>query len=89
MQLYEKPLPSGKTGNYTLTPDPSWLGAEAILTQSATVNGGATVDSVSQSGGIIQVFLTGITVGRWEIEFNWSTATRSDCYSAYFDVIDC
>ena len=89
-QLYEKPLPVGKTGNYTLTVDSAWLDGEPITSQSATVDsGGATVGITVADGNVIQTYLTGVTVGRHEVEFQWATATRSDCLSVFVDVVEC
>lgn len=89
-QLYQKPLPVGKTGNYTLTVDSGWLGEESLISQTVTIaSGGATVGITTSSGNVIQTFLTGVEVGRHEVEFEWATATRSDCITVYLDVVEC
>ena len=89
-QLFEKPLPVGKTGNYTVTVDSGWLGQETISGQTVTVEGGgASVGTVTSANGVIQAFLTGVEVGRHEVEFDWQTATRSDCITTYIDVVEC
>lgn len=89
-QLYEKPLPVGKTGNYTLTVDSGWLGGDSITSVSASVpSGGATVTLPTSSGNVLQAFFEGVTVGRHEVEWEWATATRSDCYTVILDVVEC
>ena len=89
-QLYQKPLPVGKTGNYTLTVDSGWLNGETISSVSATVDsGGATVTLPTSNGNVLQAFFEGATVGRHKVEWEWATATRSDCYSTYLEVVEC
>lgn len=89
-QLYAKPLPVGKTGNYTLTIDGGWLGQETITSQTITTDTDEiTVGLDSSANNVIQVYLTGVSVGRHEVHFEWTTATRSDCTTCYVDVVEC
>lgn len=87
-QLYEKPLPVGKVGNYTLTLDSGWLGAETITSVNVTC-AGATITLPTSSGNVLQAFFEGVTVGRFEVHWEWATATRSDCYTSVLNIIEC
>ena len=87
-QLYQKPLPVGKTGNYTLTLDSGWLGAETITNVNVTCDG-ATVTLPTSNGNVLQAFFEGDTRGRAEVHWEWATATRSDCYTATLDIVEC
>lgn len=87
-QLYEKPLPVGKVGNYTLTLDSGWMSQEAITSVNVTC-GGATVTLPTSSGNVLQAYFEGVTTGRHEVHWSWSTATRSDCYTAVLTVSEC
>lgn len=87
-QLYEKPLPVGKVGNYTLTLDSGWLGAETITSVSVTC-AGATITLPTSNGNVLQAFFEGDTVGRFEVEWEWATATRSDCYTTVLNIAEC
>ena len=87
-QLYEKPLPVGKVGNYTLTLDSGWLGEETITSVSVTCEG-VTITLPTSQGNVLQAYFEGVTVGRFEVKWEWATATRSDCYTAVLSVIEC
>ena len=87
-QLYQKPLPVGKIGNYTLTLDSGWLDGETIVSVNVTCPG-ATVTLPTSSGNVLQAFLEGVAAGRYEMHWEWATATRSDCYTTVIDVIEC
>jgi hypothetical protein len=87
-QLYEKPLPIGKVGNYTLALDSGWLGAETITSVSVTC-AGATITLPTSNGNVLQAFFEGDTVGRFEVEWEWATATRSDCYTTVLNIVEC
>ena len=87
-QLYEKPLPAGKVGSYTLTLDDGWLGAESITSFDVTCNG-ANVTLKTSSANVLQAYFEGLVKGRHEIHWEWSTETRSDCYTTVLDVIEC
>lgn len=91
-QLYEKPLPVGKVGNYTYTVNPRWLGREKITEVTATCDG-ATVTLPTYKGNILQAYFEGVSTGKHEVHWSWKTATRSDCtggrYRVYIDVVDC
>lgn len=90
MSRYEKALPVGKTGNYTLTVSGEWLGSEQIVSFNVTApDGGFSVGATTVSSNVIQSLLTGLQVGTYKVHFEFATATRSDCYTAYVDVIEC
>lgn len=88
-QLYDKPLPVGKTGNYTLTVDSGWLNGETISSVNVTADSGVTITLPTPNGNVLQAFFEGVTVGRHAVEWEWSTATRSDCYTVYLSVVEC
>lgn len=87
-QLYEKPLPVGKVSNYTLTIDSGWLGAESITSIDVTCSG-ATVTLPTSQDNVLQAYFEGAEVGRHEIHWSWSTATRSDCATTVVTVLEC
>lgn len=87
-QLYEKPLPVGKVGNYTYTIDSGWLGAESITSVNATC-GGATVTLPTSAGNVLQAYFEGVTTGRHEVHWSWTTATRSDCDTGVLTIVEC
>ena len=88
-QLYQKPLPVGKTGIYTLTLDPDWLADEVVTSFTATCSD-ATVSNLSSDGNVLQVYLQGVNKSRSEIHWSWSTSgLRSDCYTVYIDIVEC
>lgn len=87
-KLYEKPLPVGKVGNYTLTLDSGWLGAESITNVTVTCDG-ATITLPASNENVLQAFFKGNTKGRFAVHWEWSTATRSDCYTTYLNIVDC
>lgn len=88
-QVAQKPLPVGKTGNYTVTIDSGWLDSEPLTSENVTAATGMTISSVTSSGNVIQFLATGTVAGRHEVHAEWATATRSDCYTFYIDVIEC
>lgn len=87
-QLHEKPLPLGKTGNYTLTVDKGWLGGETITSVNVTCSGAAVTLPVAD-GNVLQAYFTAQTVGRMTVHWEWFTATRGDCYTTYIECINC
>ena len=87
-QLYEKPLPVGKVGNYTLTVDKGWLGSESITSVNVTCDG-ATVTLPTFSGNVLQAYFTAQIGGRISVHWEWSTATRSDCFTTYINGVTC
>lgn len=87
-RLYEKPLPVGRVGNYTLTIDSGWLSQETITSVNVTCDG-ATVALPTSSGNVLQAFFEGVTVGRHEVHWSWSTPTRSDCATTVIQVVEC
>lgn len=87
-QLYEKPLPVGKVGNYTLTIDSGWLNGESITGVAVTCDG-ATVTLPTSSDNVLQAYFEGFEVGRFDVHWEWSTPTRSDCYKTVITVTEC
>lgn len=90
MLVFDRPLPVGKTGNYILRVDAAWLGSESVTSATVTVpSGGATVGLITTAGTDAQVFLTGVTVGRHKVHFDYATPTRSGCVTTYVEVVNC
>lgn len=89
MEIYQKPLPVGKTGNYTITVSPRWLGEEVITGFTVTVDSGVTKSLETFDNNILQTYLTGVTEGLHKIHFEWTTATRSDCSTVAVRVVSC
>lgn len=87
-QLYEKPLPVGKVGNYTYTIDSGWLGQESITSVNVTCDG-ATVALPTSIGNVLQAYFEGVTTGRHEVHWSWTTATRSDCDTGVLTIVEC
>ena len=87
-QLYEKPLPVGKVGNYTYTIDSGWLDGESVTSLTITCDG-ATVTLPTSSGNVLQAYFEGVTVGRHEVHWEWTTATRSDCDTGILTIVEC
>lgn len=87
-ELYEKPLPVGKVGNYTLTLNSGWLSQEAITSVNVTCEG-ATITLPTFDGNVLQAFFEGVTKGRHKVHWEWATATRSDCYTGVLTIVEC
>jgi hypothetical protein len=68
-----------------------WANGEAVTVDTITSVGGlASVGTATVSAGLITVLLTGLTEGIDQIEFEYSTATRNDCYLATLVILaDC
>jgi hypothetical protein len=87
---FERPLPVGKTGKYTFTPDQSWLGAASVINPVVTVPSGVTLNSTVTDGKAIEVSLTGVDVGGHEIHFSYETSDgQSGCYFGIVVVVEC
>lgn len=88
MASFERKLKVDSTDGYELNII-SWLEGETVTSFTVVDDSGlTTVNSSSESGGLISVSLTGLTVGAAQIHFEYSTATRSDCYKARLNVIE-
>ena len=90
MSTFERKLKVTKTDAYEIDVS-SWAGVEAVIIDGITdATGFASIVASEVSGSVISVLLNGVSVGRAEIHFEYSTATRSDCHVAYVNVIaDC
>jgi len=75
--IYEKQLKIGKVERYTLGIG-AWLNGESIASATVTASAGVTVGAVDFSGETVGVLLTGVSLGRVSLVFNYTTATRSD-----------
>lgn len=90
MNNWDRPLFIGKTDRYSITVSDQWLDSELIL--SATVSSVDSPDNINLSvntittGNTVSVLITGITEGYHTVHFEYSTATRSSCYTAVVHV---
>jgi hypothetical protein len=82
--IYEKKL--GKIERYTLGIG-SWLNGESIASATVAASSGVTVGAVDFSGETVGVLLTGVSLGRVSLVFNYTTATRSDSDKHQVDVV--
>jgi hypothetical protein len=84
--IYEKQLKIGKVERYTLGIG-AWLNGEAITSANVTASAGVTVGAVDFSGETVGVLLTGVSLARVSLVFNYTTATRSDSDKHQVEVI--
>lgn len=88
MAAFERRLKVNKTDSFTLDVT-SWLGSESITSLVVSnADGRVSVGANSFTGGLLSVLLTGVSTGGAEVHFNYTTATRSDCYASIVAVID-
>lgn len=85
--LYDKRLKVGKTERYTFGLS-EWLDGEAITSATVTACGaGINIGTTTSTDGVIGFLATGVTVGRYDIIFNYQTSTRSDSAKHQIEVI--
>lgn len=92
MDIWEKNLSVGKTDNYSITVNSTWLNGEAISNATATSDQSGTLitlGAVTIVGEAISVPVTCLAAGYSKIEFNFATATRSDCFEATLYTEEC
>jgi len=78
---YQRSLIVGKTEILDL--DISyWLDNEPISSFTASTIGGLSINSTGFTGGVLSVAADGVDQGETTITFNYSTATRQDCFKA-------
>lgn len=88
MATFKRKLKVSKTDAYVLNVS-SWLASEAITAFTVTPQSGLlSIGATSIDGGDLKFLATGITAGAEELHFEYTTATRSDCYVANLNVID-
>lgn len=89
MAAFERRLKVNKTDSFTLDVS-SWLGDESIASLVVSEPAGSlvTIGASSFSGSSLSVLLTGVSTGAAEIHFDYTTATRSDCYKAIVVIVD-
>lgn len=89
--IFERPLPVGKTVDYTLTEKADWLNGATIVNPTVTASeGGVTVGAVVTDGQVVQARLTGTDTGRYKIHFDYALSDgRTYCYVGVIDVINC
>jgi hypothetical protein len=90
MATFEREVKTSKTEAYEIDVS-SWLSNESITGLTvAESTGNATVVSSEIDGPLLQVLVLGVTNGNANLTFEYSTATRSNCYTATVKVIaDC
>lgn len=86
--LYDKRLKVGKTERYTFGLS-AWLDGDTLTTATVTAcGGGFTVGTSGIEGGSTIGFTgTGVTAGRYDVIFNYSTSTRSDSAKHQIEVV--
>ena len=89
MAAFERRLKVNKVDAFTVDVS-SWLGDETItsLTVTDASGGMITIGASSIDGGNLTVLLTGELTGGAEIHYDYTTASRSDCYKAIVIVVD-
>lgn len=87
--LYEKPLPVGKTDNYTLSPNDEWQG-DALIDSFTVEVSGLTVNSQQHDGTNIQLNLTATESARNSVHFSFTLDDgRTECITGYIDSPRC
>ena len=88
--LYEKPLPVGKTDNYTLSPNDEWQG-DALIKEFTVEVSGLTVNSQQHDGITMQVNVTATEEARNSIHwsFKLDNEKQTECITGYIDSPRC
>lgn len=88
MATFKRKLKVSKTDAYVLNVS-SWLSSEEITSFTVTPqNSLLSIGATSIDGGDLKFLAAGIVTGAEELHFEYTTATRSDCYVATLNVID-
>lgn len=90
--LYQGKLKVDKVDTYTLSLGDVMLASDSINNAQVQTSDLTTVMgiSVDNTNKFIGVSLTGVSTGRDELHFSWTTSDgRSDCMSGFLDVLDC
>jgi len=89
MAAFERRLKVNKTDSFTLDVS-TWAGDEVVTSLTITEPGGSLVSIGANTftNNLLTVLLTGVSTGAAEIHFDYTTATRSDCYKAIVVVLD-
>lgn len=87
MEVFTRKLKVDKTDAYELDVT-RWAGSESITSFSVeTDDPYISVGVTTISGGKLSVLLTGVSEGIAELHFEYTTATRSDCFKAKVVVV--
>ncbi len=87
--LYRKPLPVGKTDNYTLSPNDLWQGDAVIDSFTVTVDG-LTVNSQQHDGTTMQISVTATNKARNAVHWSFLLEDgRSECITGFIDSPEC
>lgn len=87
--LFPDPLTVGGKDDYTVFPNPEWLGGETIVSVNVTADG-VNVSSPLTDGVGIQARIEGLTKGRFATHWEYETNNRrSRCATVYIDVLGC
>ena len=88
MSVFARRLKISKTDAFEVDVS-AWLGSESLTSFTLTnPNNLVTIGATATSGGVMSCLLTGVTTGVAELHFEYTTATRSDCYVARLIVVD-
>lgn len=89
MAAFSRRLKVNKTDAFIVDVS-SWANGEAITSLAVTEPDGSlvTIGASTFADALLTVSLTGVSTGVAEIHFDYTTATRSDCYKAIVVVVD-
>ena len=90
MNVWDRPLAVNKTDRYSITENDRWLDGEPIVAASVSsvdspnniILGEATITG----DNTVSVLVIGLVEGYHTVHFDYSTSTRSSCYSAVVHV---
>lgn len=88
MSTFERRLKVGEIDAFTLDVS-SWVDGESITSLVVNDDSGGliSVGASSIDGSNLSVLLTGVSIGRASVHFDYTTATRSNCYKATVIVV--
>ena len=85
----EKPLRVGKRERYEVDLN-NWLDGEALVSATVEPDAKATISGAPDlTSGVIGFFIEGAERGSCAVHLNYSTATRTDCYTVFINVTNC
>jgi len=89
MITFQEPVNVGKVERYSIDVSSFTTGQALISATVASSSGLITVGSTVIDGDIISALITGVNVGRAVVEFNYATATRTECSKVQLLVSEC
>ena len=87
---WERPLPVGKSFRYIAVLSAQTITGDTVTSVTVSVPSGVTAGTPQTDGANLTVLLTGVTVGRHEVEFNYVMASgASGCIVGAVRVVEC